>query len=88
MEIDLPARHWICPGVKSVKPKMNKKLIKTAPTQLEFSNSDCPPGGIGRRAGFRYPFPRKWEFKSPQPHLTSNSESNDLSIPPGWDLNV
>ena len=28
----------------------------------------CPPGGIGRRAGFRYQWLRSWGFKSPGGH--------------------
>ena len=36
----------------------------------------CGRGGIGRRASFRYSYPRVWEFKSPRPHKNRENLSN------------
>ena len=37
-------------------------------------------GGIGRRASFRYSYPRVWEFKSPRPHLRQFSYEVNFKI--------
>ncbi len=33
-----------------------------------------PPGGIGRRAGFRFQWLRLWGFKSPGGHRTATAD--------------
>ena len=41
----------------------------------------CPPGGIGRRAGFRYQWPRSWGFKSPGGHFRNQLELGLTQLP-------
>ena len=41
----------------------------------------CPPGGIGRRAGFRYQWLRLCEFKSRGGHWTNSNQSGAIDKP-------
>ena len=40
----------------------------SAPVMPCLKSWGCPPGGIGRRAGFRFQWLRSWGFKSPGGH--------------------